>query len=444
MPNPASIKTAALGITLLVMLSLSSLSDVLAQEDMPPSYDPQTVRVPGESDGDVYKMSLQEAVALTLNNSRELDLRMTKAEIERHKLRSAGGVNNPEFRISRVSTRYIADEFDELELGLRWQPPRIGELGEQKNDQNVLMWEIKVDAERYRSELAALVMQTYADVVVYDQMVEVASNRLKLEKKRLAQVEQMKELGRRSIVYYTKASLRHETSKSDYARAVQRRNTARRELSRLTGVDEAIAVEDVEPPDIKHSLDDLLRIAEKNRPEMKLIAPRLELAKSRYDEERFKLIPWFSYFELSYHEEERNIDWGEFMVGIELPLFNWNIGNIKATSKALDRKEQQSAATRELIENEVRAAYGTYHEALLDWRLSSRDVEKMVNATQELIDEAARHNTLKIDEIMELELSVEETKELLLEKKQTLAYALYDLYFALGIENHSELDSNGQ
>jgi len=436
-------------MTLTVLLAamtalLVNTSPLYAEEEMPSLYDPQTVKIPGESDAEVHHMSLQEAVDLALKNSRELDLRSTKAEIEQYKLNSSGKVENPELRISRVSTKYIADEFDELELGLRWSPPRIGELDEQRSDQNVIMWEIKVEAERYRSELAALVMHTYADVVVYDQMVTVAANRLKLEKKRLAQVEQMKDLGRRSIVYYTKASLRHETSKSDYARAVQRRNTARRELARLTGTDAAIAVTDAEPPDIKLSLEELQRIAEKNRPEMKLIGPKMELAKARYLEERLRLVPWFSYFELSYHKEERDIDWGEFMVGIELPLFNWNIGNIKAAQKAVDRKEPQSAAIREMIESEVRTAYGAYHDALLDWRLTSRDVEKMVNATQKLIDEANRHNTLKIDEVMELELSVEETKELLLEKKQALAYALYDLYFALGIENHSELGGNGE
>ena len=305
-----------------LLLAFAYSSGLRAQdEEVPsPSYDPQTVKVPGESEGAVYSMSQREAVELTLKNSRELDLRNTKAQIERNKLRSSGGVNNPELRISRMSTRYFTDEFDELELGLRWRPPRIGELDEDKNDQNVIMCEIKVDAERYRSELAMLALRTYADVVVYDQMVEVAANRLTLEKKRLSEVEQIKEIGRRSIVYYTKASLRHETSKSDYARAVQRRNTARRELARLTGIEQAIAVEKLDPPDIKLSLDDLLRIAEKNRPEMKLIAPKLELARSRYDAERFKLIPWFSYFELSYHKEERDIDWGEFMVGIELPL----------------------------------------------------------------------------------------------------------------------------
>ena len=44
------------------------------------------------------------------------------------------------------------------------------------------------------------------------------------------------------------------------------------------------------------------------------------------------------------------------------------------------------------------------------------------------------------DEVMEMELTIIETKKLMSGKRRDLAHALFDLYYAIGIERHEQLN----
>jgi hypothetical protein len=43
------------------------------------------------------------------------------------------------------------------------------------------------------------------------------------------------------------------------------------------------------------------------------------------------------------------------------------------------------------------------------------------------------------DEVLEMELTIIDAQKLLAEKRQKLAHALYDLYYAIGIERQEQL-----
>jgi len=55
------------------------------------------------------------------------------------------------------------------------------------------------------------------------------------------------------------------------------------------------------------------------------------------------------------------------------------------------------------------------------------------------VDEAKEHEVLMPDEVMEMELTIIETEKMLSEKKRNLTHALIDLYYAIGIESHDQL-----
>ena len=175
-------------------------------------------------------------------------------------------------------------------------------------------------------------------------------------------------LGDRSVVYYTKAKMWYAEAKNDYTRAVQKQSLIRRELAKRSGISEnaAFVMEDL--PVVDRDVEDLIKLAVQNRPEIELVQQRIELAVSQNKYERLKRIPWPNFVEMSYHAEEyRHKDWGEIMMGINLPIINRNNGNIEATDLAVKMKEGELDAIRESIEDEVRLAFTVYQDFLLDW-----------------------------------------------------------------------------
>jgi len=386
-------------------------------------------------------LSEQDVVDAALEYSRKLKSFKTNVEIAEYRYESSGWINNPVLRIRDVSTRYISEEFDELEAGLRWSFPELGELGERKQRAAVNMWERKVRRIRYQQQLTARIRRNYATVLMYDQQAELAHERILKENERISKIESLVDLGNRSIVYFTKAKMWHAEAKNDYTRLIQKQSLERRQLSNRSGIPENAELILAGLPEIKQDLDELIKLAVINRPEFNLVKQRINLAVKQNNYERLKRIPWPTFTEFSYHAEKYpHEDWGEFRIGIRLPIFNWNSGNIKATDLAVKKKEDESDAIRESIEEEIRLAYSAYKDILLDWKNFQAYADELIANAQTVIDQAKEHEVLMPDEVMEMELTIIETKKLLSEKRRDLAHALFDLYYVIGIEKHEQLN----
>lgn len=384
-------------------------------------------------------ITVNEAIEQALNNSRRMESLSTNTQIAEYRYKSSGKLNNPEIRYKEETTRYFLDEINEKRLGVRWQPPRIGELSEDRQQAWVDVWDRKVNEIRYRHQLIARVRRSYTSVIMYDMKAELEKQRLALEDERIKVINQMVTLGRRSVVYQTKARMWHAESQNDYLRAVQNQKLARRKLARRCGISENVhlAAYDTELPEISMDLDSLSALAFRNRPEIKLVQQRIRLAEKQKFYETMKLLPWPTFVDFSYRfEPERSDkDFREIRVGINLPIFDWNIGNIKATNLAVKRKEGQYEAIRESIENEIRDAYTIYSDLLLDWQNFSKDAGLLITDAEVIIAEAKTHQTLMPDEVYEMELTIIETRKLLCQKRRNLAHALIDLCYTLGLES---------
>ncbi len=387
---------------------------------------------------DGRKLTEQQIITIALENNRKLKSLHTSVEIANYRLHS-NLIRNPELRISDVSTRYYTDEFDEMRIGLRWRVPDLGELGEAKQQARVQWEERKIEESRYRQQFIANVRKEYADILMYDQLVELAQEKVSKEYERIRIVEQLVDLGSRSVVYFTKAKMWHAESENDLSRVVQNQKLARRKLSSQTGLSEGMPLIMKEWPEVTQDVDTLIKLAVEKRPEMELVRQRIELAEKQKRREHLKLIPWPNFIDVSYHiEKKRNKDWGEFMTGIALPLFNWNCGTIKATSLAVKKKQEEFDAAGESIEEEVRSAYIAYENALLDWKDFRKSAEALIADAENVVTQAKEYQTLMPDEVIEMELTVIDTNKLMIEKRRDLAHAFIDLYCAIGIENAEE------
>ncbi|MBN1893551.1 TolC family protein, partial [bacterium] len=311
---------------------------------------------------------------------------------------------------------------------------------EEKEKARLDFWELKVEEDRYRQELIMRLRHDIADVVAYDRIAELAERKMDLLDRRIGMIEQMLRTGERSVVYYTKANMMRAEARNDFARAVQNQADARRKLARRADIDQHAPVQTHDPVEIPDDLDRLTALANGFRPETGLVRRQIELALKRRRMERLKLIPWFNFIEFSWHREQtRAEDWAELSMGIELPLFDWNIGNIRATNLSVKKGEARYGAVLESIDEDVRSAYMLYRDLLLDWKNFRISAEAHIRDAEKVVSEALVYETLRPDEVLEMELTLIDTHRLMTEKRRDLAYALSDLLFALGVERMEQL-----
>lgn len=384
-------------------------------------------------------ITAEEAVDLALNNSRQLQLLETNVQIQASRSRSVDWLNNPEVRVRDLTTRNVHEQFDELQIGLRWSPPGLGEPSEEKQQDQVRLWERKVEAARAKDWLASRVRRACADVIMYRELVRIAQTRVDNEIKRISQIQTMMNLGRRTIVYYTKSKMFVTDAKNQYTRNLNNLREEQRRLQRLTGASDRIDVVPEPLPKVDLTLEQLLMIAYANRSEVPFVEQRKLLAAKQYNLERLRLVPWVSFFEVSHHIESNMDDWQELRLGVEIPLFNWNMGNIRATRLGISGKENQSLAIQERIEDEVRETWSAYNGALLAWNLSHTDGQIMIRNVSRIIADAIVARTVPPDEVLELERTIMDTQVILSQKRRELAHALSFLYYALGIRKPEQL-----
>ncbi len=388
-----------------------------------------------------------EAVRLAVERSRQLRSLETDVTVAVHRERSAGWVDNPELRIDDIGVSRPNDAFrlrEEVEVGLRWRLPKLGELAEQEQRAVVRMWEARVRAVKARRRLAARVRRAYTEVVHQEALAALAERRVRIEMDRVALVERMKDLGQRSIVYSTKSRMWVAAAKTDQQRIARRLGAARRRLARLTGADPRVGVVAGDLPPLMVPAEDLVVRARAAGPEQRLMGERAELASRRYDRERLQLVPWPSFVQLSAHMEADRADRGELMVGVDLPLFDWNGGDIDATRLAHDRRSALAEALGERLRDDIADALAAYQEAREDWRLTRADSEALVGRVRAVIDEARTHGTVPADEVLELERTIVQAEELAVGRRHRAVLAGIDLCSTVGVPSLQHLVATAQ
>ncbi|HPQ71744.1 MAG TPA: TolC family protein [bacterium] len=383
----------------------------------------------------------EKALELALANNHELAaLNGEVRECEARAGFAAYDINNPELRAQDISTRYLSEDEDhELQLGLRWQPPELGELGLRKQEEIVALWETKVRLQQRRNELIATVRLAYAEQTMLPAYAEIAERRVALERQRFAVIERKVTLGHSSVIDQVKARKRIIKAQNDAAKIRQRNVNSRMRFGVLTGVHQAYSVKPAAPPILRLDRDHLSVLARRYRSELTLAQQRAELARREQRAQRGKLVPWFSFVEVGQHFESDDQDWQELRLGVQLPLFNWNVGNLRAASMAVERGGVSAAAVSETIEMELSVALARYETVLTQWRSLHDEHADYLPQISRLIDAAEQQDTLPTDEKIDLQLAELECLGLQLDLRLELIEAAMELCAAVGVDRWEEL-----
>ncbi len=385
-------------------------------------------------------MSVDQALGLAKARSRALQSLTLRQAIAEGRVEGVTGIRNPELRVGDVSTDYVQERFDDLELGLRWRPRRLGETDVERRRRELRVVEVSGEAIRLTQRLAAKVRRTHARLVFHEGLVTLRQRQLDVQVRRVEQVDGLVELGRRTVVYRTKARSLLAQARSALTRASHNRSRAERDLQRLVGAEGPLAAATSPTPRIPSSVDALVAVAMTRRPEAAVVKRHRLLTESQHERDRLRNVPWPSFVEAKYHVDARDPDRVELLFGLDLPLWDWNEANIRVGALATDRQETEAAALIERVGDEVREAHALWLEAYLDWELTAADSKALIEQARFVVERAAVHGTVPPDELSELELLVLTTQEQVLGKRYGVDRSVAELCLAIGVEGPADLE----
>ncbi len=382
-----------------------------------------------------------EAIRRALERSRELQMMLCEEASQQRGIDAAAtGFKDPQLRLEDLSTRYFdPDANHQFTLGLRWSPPRIGELDAAAQEERVELWKRKVKTGEVRARIAADARKAFAGQSLLGELDELARRRVELEEGRLASIEALVALGERTVLDRAKAMRRLAKARRDAARVAQRRAEGRERFEALTGVPGDAALVAVEAPEGDLDLDAIRRAATGHRPEVGLAQQRTILADREWAAERFRVFPWISFVEVGFVHETEKTDWGEMRLGIDLPFSRWNLARLRAAAVRQRAGVLAAAATDEAIDRDVRSALQKYREALAAVRSLREDRDRQGRQADEVLQAARADRTLAADDVADLELADLDERQVALEARYDLAVAAADLCAAAGVESFADL-----
>ncbi|RJO63211.1 MAG: TolC family protein [Myxococcales bacterium] len=381
----------------------------------------------------------EEAVKLALTRSRPLAARTRRAEIALHQAESAGRVENPELRLTDLSTYYFTDKFDELAVGLRWDTPRLGELAEDREKARLDHAEEQARAASFGVGLAARVRRAYARAAIGTELLRLAEERLDAETKRATVVQKLVEIGAKPVLRLAEAKFDLTDAKADHAEIRREASEAKAELSRLVGQSASPREGDYASPRLDRSPEDLARLATEKRPELAVVRQEAKWRDAYDFAERMKLVPWFSFVEAQYHVDTGRTDYGELQLAFELPLFDWNQGNVRAGRLGREGAGLAIEAQRDEIGEEVGEALGRYREASARFDEAAEVTAAYVAEVDALRRQAEQHGAADAEALVEMELKRILAMRRLAEWRLEAALAFADLCEAVGVVEVAEL-----
>lgn len=393
------------------------------------------------TENEVFKFviaSEDDAVKKALENNEHIKLLSQQIDIASNELESAGKIGNPELRVGDLTTRDIDEaRLREIEVGLRWRSPRLGELSAERDIADANVGLAKVRQKLYKQRLCREVRTAYIEIVTLKRLLEIYDERIELERSKVSIVESQLALGMRTSLDMAEARLELFDAQVERDRIAQELKEQMALLEALIGTPIEIQASKIENKPIDATLEQLISLAYKNRPEFEEVFYEHRQAQASYHLERAKAIPWFSFVELSYHGEDDPNDppehWGELRFGFDLPIFNLNSGKIRAEKKRVELAASKLELTSKEIEKQVTDAYTLYKDSLAQLKECEKESATLIDDIEKVIEDAKKSGLVDPLKIVRIQLQMLDAKESLIKKQRQLALARIELLSAAGI-----------
>jgi outer membrane protein TolC len=270
---------------------------------------------------------------------------------------------NPELRVVGASS--LADELDpddrrRINVGLRWTPPRIGELSDRTAMARAKAEEARDNLRAAENRIAAEVRLLHRTIRLIDEQIRIAEENVRLHEQIVSTVAAQVAAGLKTALDASRADLELAEIRSAATRRRAERELQMVRLTRMMGLPVS------EPPLLEYEGDalafrpppanrvKLLEEALENRGELASAAARSRHAEAALAGVRRERYPWISYVQLTRQTTKVNLPgrW-VFQVGVDLPVFRLRSTEQAAARAELRQAQLQGQAVRADIVGEV-------------------------------------------------------------------------------------------
>ena len=383
----------------------------------------------------------EEAVRRALERSGDVEAQRSQVAIVAARSRSAGVLDNPELRLNR---RTSDDPLERLEVGLRWRVPRVWTLGAARDRWRAQEGLEEVDLQWALQDVAGLTRTSCAELGYLTEMEESQTVLV-------SGLNQVVRLMQSQIRMGTATDLDLRTTQfvlleaeSDLQQVIQRRAQVQGDLAHLTGI--ATPVRGCAPTETLSDLDiePLLTLAWDHRPELQETRWRHRRAAASLHLERAEAIPWLSFIGPAVRFDSRPgaVDgtgdtagrtWFEFQIGIDIPIFDGNGGNIRAETLALEAEVTRAELLTRDIEQQVTDALRRYETAATALRELEQSAADRLAGADELLASALQYGSVDPDWAFDIVRRRAGAAQALARQRLRVEQARVDLYVALGI-----------
>lgn len=224
--------------------------------------------------------------------------------------------------------------------------------------------EVKIKQEQLRAVWMGVylkIREAYSEIILHKKEIELANHNLKTMRQFFSQVQLRYNSGQALKNDFQRAKIELLKSENEYLSAQQQLLTDKARLNLMLGrpleTDFEI-VEELKEEDLALTFEEIKAIGFKNRPEIKMADLELNIKKKNLIKEHLNRLPSYSLGFKRINEEDRD-DYA-LLVGISLPIWNLNQGEVK---KARAQSEIQKQKTKALYDQASLELYEAYLKA---------------------------------------------------------------------------------
>jgi len=182
------------------------------------------------------------------------------------------------------------------------------------------------------------------------------------------------------------------------------------------------------------TIDQLITIAYENRPDIELSALNKQLADKQYAYQQAQRMPDLTLKAVYDRNGSTMLDFIGFGIGIDLPLFNKNKGNIRYADKEREITNLLAQQTQNKIENQVVEAYQNARIAIEFGANIEANYEQTLDELFAYYTINFQQRNINILEFMDFMEAYKENKKTILESKKNIRIVWEELQYAVGTE----------
>lgn len=387
-------------------------------------------------------LSSDEAVAVSLFVNPALRAFRRERGVAEGEVVAAGVLPNPFLEVTWLHIENLTKSLatSGFDVGLRWSPPRPGELGAKRARADARLAEVRAQIADEEWKLAAEARKTHAAAWASRERRRFADVSLALQGRVRRFLLDKRSLGDASRLEANLIELEYFETVREREAILAEEARARQDLNRVLGLPPATDVvlqgEDLAHRVLRLNPGVLESVMIDNRPDLRAAREEYEQAQQQLRLAHIQRIPWLSFgpaWQRDGSAEEGMINKFGVGIGFEIPLANLNRGELMRLDAARERLREGFAAR-------VHAARAEVAETLRVLRAQERLVRLFEDEIRPVLDENAQLTdaALELGEVNVLQFVTAQSRVLkgrrdFIEARLEYWKAVFDLERALGV-----------